>query len=285
MSAATEQKLVFFGCLVAAIILHELSHGVVALWFGDDTAKRAGRLTLNPLPHIDLFGSILLPAMLVLAGAPVFGWAKPVPVNPQRMRRPRRDMLVVGLAGPGTNFALMALAAVGARALFRRLTLPPSGVLPWTFLPLDVQVLIGFAYVNLLLGVFNLLPIPPLDGSSLIERVLPRDWLPGWYRFRPYGMLLLLVLVFWGGLLDRVFTPFSSFLHALHPRPLRGLIGDRRRPRPDRAMRSAGSMRSHESCAASGLASAIGMEIANTTTGTDDARTIARYSPSVTSRR
>src|SRR3954452_25613285 len=100
--------IVFFVALVASIILHEISHGVVALWFGDDTAKRAGRLTLNPVPHIDPFGSVILPALAVFAGFPALGWAKPVPVNPARMRHPRRDMVRVALAGPGTNFALMA---------------------------------------------------------------------------------------------------------------------------------------------------------------------------------
>src|SRR5579862_8712004 len=94
---------IYFFALVAAIILHEISHGVVALCFGDDTARRAGRLTLNPIPHIDPFGSIILPAMGALAGVPVIGWAKPVPVNPNRLRNSRRDMLLVSLAGATTN--------------------------------------------------------------------------------------------------------------------------------------------------------------------------------------
>src|ERR671922_627663 len=103
--------------LVPSVILHEVSHGVVALAFGDDTAKRAGRLTLNPIPHIDPFGSIILPAMAVLANLPVLGWAKPVPVNPARLRNPRRQMLWVGLAGPITNFSLMVAAAIPAKIL------------------------------------------------------------------------------------------------------------------------------------------------------------------------
>src|SRR5882757_3551667 len=103
------ETVVFFVALVASIILHEISHGVVALWCGDDTAKRAGRLTLNPLPHIDPFGSLLLPAMGALSGLPVFGYAKPVPVNPALMRHPRRDMVFVGLAGPTSNLTLMAI--------------------------------------------------------------------------------------------------------------------------------------------------------------------------------
>src|SRR2546430_16160056 len=110
---------IYFGALFLAIILHEIAHGVVALWFGDDTARRAGRITLNPVPHIDPFGSILLPAMGALFGVPVIAWAKPVPVNPRRMRNPRRDMVVVSLAGPATNFLLMVGAALAAREAFR----------------------------------------------------------------------------------------------------------------------------------------------------------------------
>src|SRR5919106_6024082 len=105
------EDLVLFGCLVVAVILHEISHGVVALFYGDDTAKRAGRLTLNPIPHIDILGSIILPAMLTITGFGAFGWAKPVPVNPAKLRNPRREMLAVGLAGPLSNFALMVVAA------------------------------------------------------------------------------------------------------------------------------------------------------------------------------
>jgi Zn-dependent protease len=209
VSADLEQKLVFFGCLFVAIILHEISHGVVALAYGDDTAKRAGRLTLNPIPHIDPFGSVILPAMLTIAGYGAFGWAKPVPVNPAKLRTPRRSMLFVGLAGPVSNFALMAASAVAARAAFHA----SDGVYRTLFdLPLGVQVLIWFAYANLLLGLFNLLPIPPLDGSSLIERLLPERWLPGWWRFRPYGFLVLFVLVFWFDVFTPIFRPFQEAL-------------------------------------------------------------------------
>src|SRR6202142_2552195 len=102
---------IYFCAVVVAIILHEISHGVVALFFGDDTARKAGRLTLNPVPHIDPFGSIILPALGALAHVPVMGWAKPVPVNPNRLRNSRRDMLFVSLAGPATNLTIMVAAA------------------------------------------------------------------------------------------------------------------------------------------------------------------------------
>lgn len=210
MSTDLEQALVFFACLVVAVILHEISHGLVASWFGDDTARRAGRLTLNPVPHIDPFGSLILPAMGALTGLPVLGWAKPVPVTPGNLRDPRRHMLFVSLAGPGTNFLLCAVSALAARALFDPASVPP--VFGWADLPLGIQVLFSFAMVNLFLGVFNLLPIPPLDGSVLIERVLPATWLPAWYRFRPFGFLVLFLLVFATGFVGRVLEPFLDEL-------------------------------------------------------------------------
>lgn len=200
----TLEKVVFYGCLVVAVILHEISHGVVALAYGDDTAKRAGRLTLNPIPHLDPIGSVLLPAMAVLANLPVLGWAKPVPVNPNKLRDPRRQMLLVGLVGPFTNFVLMLGAALVARSLSDGPSLDAH----------DVFKL--FAYVNLFLGVFNLLPIPPLDGSSLIERVLPPRALPTWWKIRPYGFLVLFLGLFYlnifGTIIDPFFTALQRFI-------------------------------------------------------------------------
>jgi Zn-dependent protease len=205
------EAVIFFGCLVVAVILHEVSHGVVAFWLGDDTAKRAGRLTLNPVPHIDPFGSILLPLMGALSGLPVFGYAKPVPVDPARLRHPRRDMVWVSLAGPVTNLLLMAVAALAARAIYSG-----GGVLPGAIDQSTSDVLLEivfiFALVNLLLGLFNLLPIPPLDGSALLERLLPESWLEGWYRVRPYGFLILIVLVFFTGVISTVVQPFFQGL-------------------------------------------------------------------------
>jgi len=206
------EGLILFGCLVVAIILHEVSHGVVAWWLGDDTAKRAGRLTLNPVPHIDPFGSIILPAMGVIAGLPIFGFAKPVPVNPARLRNPRRDVILVSLAGPTTNLLLMAVAALGARAIHDRAGAPP-GAIDQSTPSLLLEIVFFFALVNLLLGLFNLLPIPPLDGSALIERALPASWLPRWYQIRPYGLLLLIVLVFSTHLVSTVVTPFYDALY------------------------------------------------------------------------
>jgi len=200
---------VFFVALIVAIILHEISHGVVAYSFGDDTAKRAGRLTLNPIPHVDPFGSIVLPVLGALTHVPVIGWAKPVPVNPAQLRNRRRDMLIVSLAGPTTNFLLAAVAAVVARWQFQNV----QGVFfEYGDLPMQVLIPLLFAEVNLFLGIFNFLPIPPLDGASLVERVLPESWLPAWYRFRPYGILVLFLLVLRGNLLSDLFQPFRDHL-------------------------------------------------------------------------
>lgn len=190
--------------IVVAVILHEVSHGVVALWFGDDTAKRAGRITLNPIPHIDLFGSIILPVLGALTGFALIAFAKPVPVNPARLRKPRRDMVFVSLAGPVTNFILMFIAALVARAMVH----PSTSFSNYRDLPLPLEFALIFAIVNLFLGLFNLLPIPPLDGSAIIERFLPRTWLPNWYRFRQYGFLVLFLLVFSLGFPGRAFDPF-----------------------------------------------------------------------------
>jgi Zn-dependent protease len=202
---------VYLIALIVAIILHEISHGVVANFLGDDTAKRAGRLTLNPIPHVDPFGSIVLPALGALAHLPVIGWAKPVPVNPAQLRNRRRDMLIVSLAGPTTNFLLAAIAAVIARWQFQSVHggvfNVPDG------LPLRVMVPLLFAEVNLFLGIFNFLPIPPLDGASLVERVLPAGWLPGWYRLRPYGILVLFLLVLRTNVLGHLFQPFLDDLY------------------------------------------------------------------------
>jgi Zn-dependent protease len=206
------EAVIFFSCLVVAVILHEVSHGVVANWLGDDTAKRAGRLTLNPIPHIDPFGSILLPLMGALAGLPVFGYAKPVPVNPARLRHPRRDMVLVSLAGPCTNLLLMAIAALVARAIYSGGGSLPGAIDQSSTSYLVLQIVFGFALVNLLLGLFNLLPIPPLDGSALLERLLPESSLETWYRIRPYGFVILLVLIFFTGVLGTVITPFFNAL-------------------------------------------------------------------------
>jgi len=201
----TTNTVLLLAVLFGSVILHEVSHGVVALRFGDDTAKRAGRLTLNPISHVDLFGTIILPVILVLAGSAPFGWAKPVPVNPSRMRSPRNHSLLVSLAGPATNIVLALLAAVALRSV-----LPGRGFRG--DLPVGIELLISFGLVNVVLATFNLIPIPPLDGSAMVERLLPAAWWPGYLKLRQYSMVVLLVLVLaLPNALDRVFQPAIRF--------------------------------------------------------------------------
>ena len=181
---------------VMAVVVHEVSHGVVALRFGDTTALTAGRLTLNPLRHIDLFGTILLPLMLALFHAPLFGWAKPVPVNAMRLRHPKRDIFWVGAAGPAANFSF----AVVVSLLMRVVPLPDIGVVIGTSLIL----------INLVLGIFNLLPIPPLDGSRILAGVLPARFLPFLMRMERWGFLILFALLYLG-VIDRILWPLVAW--------------------------------------------------------------------------
>jgi Zn-dependent protease len=198
----TENTLLLLAVVIPSIILHEISHGVVALWFGDDTAKRAGRLTLNPIKHVDPFGTVILPLLLTLGGFGAFGYAKPVPVNYAKLRHPRNEGLLVSLAGPGVNLSLAAASVVWLRWIVHPVFLSTvSG-------PLGDRIVLLFGYVNVLLAVFNLIPIPPLDGSALVERALPRSWWPGWLKLRQYSMpALLIVVLLRPSAVARVFTP------------------------------------------------------------------------------
>ena len=196
-----EQTLIFLVVFIPAVMLHEVSHGVVALWCGDDTAKRAGRLTLNPIKHVDPFGSVVVPVVLALTGAPVFGWAKPVPVAINRLRHPRNDSVLVSFAGPATNVILAAIAGLGLHELLHVWVLRSrprrfvcyAPVSQWALVE---QILFYFGIVNVVLAVFNMLPIPPLDGSALVERLLPVSALPAYYRMRMGFMVVVLLLVF-----------------------------------------------------------------------------------------
>jgi len=203
----TKFTLLFFAALIPSIILHEVTHGWVALAFGDDTAKRAGRLTLNPLKHIDPLGTIVVPAVLILTTGWAFGWAKPVPVNISRLRNPRNDNVIVALAGPITNIAL-ALAAGLAYGFFVPFA---TKNIPVPSQPTGPQFLFLIGYVNVILAVFNLIPIPPLDGSAVLERLMPRSWIPAYLRIRPYTIFIVLgfVLLSRDGL-QSVFDPFLN---------------------------------------------------------------------------
>ena len=190
--------------LVPSVILHEVSHGFVANLLGDDTAKRAGRLTLNPIPHIDPFGTVILPLILSLSGFGAFGFAKPVPVTVGRLRNPRQHSLYVSLVGPAVNIVLAVAAALALRVFFTVET--PVGRFVEDTAAADVLVTLGI--INVILAAFNLIPLPPLDGSAVVERLLPATWWPTWLKIRQYSMgVLILVVLLVPSLLSRVFEP------------------------------------------------------------------------------
>ncbi|MCL1796793.1 MAG: site-2 protease family protein [Eggerthellaceae bacterium] len=198
-------------CFIPAIVFHEVMHGFAAHKLGDPTAKDAGRLSLNPIKHVDPFGTVILPLMLMLAHGPVFGYAKPVPYNPRYFKDPRKGDLIVGLAGPAANLVLALLGAGVAWALMplvqstglnNAFSLYAYGL----FLPM-------FVLINLYLMFFNLLPIPPLDGSSIFAFILPKKYLPGYYRIQQYALpIFLLVVIGLPYILNM--NPIAMYLHA-----------------------------------------------------------------------
>ena len=176
--------------LTIAIVFHEVAHGLVARRLGDPTAERLGRLTLNPIKHVDPVGTIILPMALAIASAPIFGWAKPVPVRADRMRHPRRDMVLVALAGPGMNF-LLAIAATAILAFGLALgggdPLSPGGFI--------ARNALNFLLINIFLAVFNLIPLPPFDGGHVAEGLMPRPMAVQFRRLGRYSLVILFSLL------------------------------------------------------------------------------------------
>ena len=182
--------LILIPSLIVAIVFHEVAHGWAALSLGDPTAKEQNRLSLNPIRHVDPVGTLLVPGGLALAGLPVFGWAKPVPVRKDRLDNPRFGMMAVAAAGPGTNFLLALIAAI-ALGLFAHNLGATEGQEPG----LVATALFYFISINIFLGLFNLLPIPPFDGSHMVEGLLPAAAARTYERLRPFGFPLLFVLL------------------------------------------------------------------------------------------
>ncbi len=178
--------------LIFAIVFHEVAHGYVAKLLGDPTADELNRLSLNPLRHVDPIGTVVLPGILALLKAPVFGWAKPVPVNKWRLRNPRTGMMLVAAAGPGTNLVMAGVGAVLLGLLARQYTgmEQPTGLV--AFLAVN---LVFFLQINVFLALFNLIPIPPFDGSHIIEGLLPRDLALGYAQLRRFGFTLVILLL------------------------------------------------------------------------------------------
>ncbi len=190
--------------LLLALTLHELAHGYVALRFGDETARWAGRLTLNPIKHMDPLGTFFI-LFAMITRTPVIGWAKPVPVNPHNLRRPQTDMIWVALAGPAMNL-LLAVASALAIKWFPN----PSW---WAASPLATSIAIPLfgmlnasMWINVGLAIFNLLPVPPLDGARVLNGVLPRRQAITFSQLEPYGFIILLIL-FMSGAIQQVIFP------------------------------------------------------------------------------
>ncbi len=178
--------------LVIAIVFHEVAHGWMARALGDPTAAELGRLSLNPIRHVDPFGTVILPGMLMLAGWPVFGWAKPVPVVKARLRNPRRDMMIVAAAGPGSNLIMAALAAVALGLLMPVGQGEAQGGLLQNFLFAN---LLMFISINVFLALFNLLPIPPFDGGHIVEGLLPPAVARRYAGLHSKALLIMILLL------------------------------------------------------------------------------------------
>lgn len=206
---------VWFLPVVIAITFHEAAHAWVAEYCGDDTARMLGRVTFNPIKHIDPFGTLLLPGMLVLVGAPfIIGFAKPVPVNFSRLNNPKRDMIWVAIAGPAINVILAFGSALALHLVFP----PTTDVSAWLY-----QNLQNAIFANVLLAVFNMLPIPPLDGGRVVTGLLPKPYAWRFAQIERYGFLILIGLLMVSYFADSWGLPFNPLEAILWP-PIEGLL-------------------------------------------------------------
>jgi Zn-dependent protease len=198
MSPDIFQVLTYFLAMLISLTIHEAAHALVAFMRGDPTAKNLGRLTLNPFAHSELFGTFILPLLGAFMHLPIIGWAKPVPVDLRNVRNPKWDNILIAAAGPLANLVLcfLCVAALAVHSRFLTESLPPESF----FYPL-LQLTTALVWVNAFLAVFNLLPLPPLDGATVVGAVLPYKWAQGYDSYvRPYGFFMLMMLIVAGGL-------------------------------------------------------------------------------------
>jgi Zn-dependent protease len=193
--------------VLLSLTVHEAAHAWSADRLGDPTARLLGRVSLNPLVHIDLIGTVLLPLVAAFSNLPIIGWAKPVPVNISRLGHPRRDFMIVAAAGPASNIALAVIAAVLVQVV------PAPGFAAPNRMDF-VDVLFAAAEINIFLAVFNLIPIPPLDGGNVLAGLLPPDAAAVFDKMRPFGFIILYALMF-SGILSRMIMPPALFLRGL----------------------------------------------------------------------
>lgn len=184
-----EMSLFFYAVIITSAVFHEYAHGWVAYRLGDSTAKDAGRLTLNPLAHIDIVGTVLVPLFMILTAGIFIGWAKPVPYNPNNLKDKKYGTLKVGIAGPTANLLIATILGLFLR--FAALPLAESGVISVVFL----KLLAFIVYINIFLALFNFIPFPPLDGSKVFESLFPRQW-QYFTRLGFFGMFFALVIAF-----------------------------------------------------------------------------------------
>jgi Zn-dependent protease len=212
MNIDIAQVFIAFTVLLFSLTIHEMAHAWTADRLGDPTARLLGRVSLNPLVHADLIGTVIFPLLAMTTGLPILGWAKPVPVNSRRLTYPRRDFVLVAAAGPASNL-LIAVGAAAVLAIMNATGSVSPQVIGEANVSAPIAALLSRAvYLNVILAVFNMIPIPPLDGGNVLAGVLPYRLAVAFNQLRPYGFLLLYALIFTGGLDYLVFRPSNLIM-------------------------------------------------------------------------